>query len=300
MKKIIVTGATSMIGIALIECAVSNNVEVYAIIRPDTKRRDRLPHSDLLHLIECKLTELERIKEIPLDCDVLYHFAWVYTAKNMRDDALLQEENIKITLDCVKLAQRCGCYKFIGAGSQAEYGRVNGIIDGKTKCQPEVAYGVAKYAAGLLSKKLCEDLDMIHIWGRIFSVYGKYDNPDTMLDYAIKSFLHGNYARFSSGKQRWDYLFEQDAGKIFYLLGVRADESKTYRIANGKARCLRNYIAILAQKMHAENLCIFDESCDSQIGIEADISDLVADIGYTPDTSFESGIGIMINEYKQY
>ena len=38
MKKIAVTGATSMIGIALIEECVKKNIEVLAIVRKKTKK----------------------------------------------------------------------------------------------------------------------------------------------------------------------------------------------------------------------------------------------------------------------
>lgn len=44
MKKIAVTGATSMIGIALIEECVKKNIEVSAIVRK-TKNINRLPVS---------------------------------------------------------------------------------------------------------------------------------------------------------------------------------------------------------------------------------------------------------------
>jgi len=41
MKKIAVTGATSMIGIALIEECVKKNIEVSAIVRKKTKNINR-------------------------------------------------------------------------------------------------------------------------------------------------------------------------------------------------------------------------------------------------------------------
>ena len=176
MKKIIVTGATSMIGAALIEEAVQNGVEVYAVIRKNTKRRARLLESRLLHIVESSLDSLETVNTIPDSCDVFYHFAWAGTAKEEREHPFVQEQNIRYTLDAVKLAAECGCTKFVGAGSQAEYGRVDGPVSAVTRFAPETSYGAAKYASGIFSRKLCEKYHMVHIWGRIFSVYGRYDN----------------------------------------------------------------------------------------------------------------------------
>ena len=43
MQRIIVTGATSMIGVALIEECIKHGTEVYAVVREGSKKRSRLP-----------------------------------------------------------------------------------------------------------------------------------------------------------------------------------------------------------------------------------------------------------------
>ena len=50
--------------------------------------------------------------------------AWEKTYGNGRDDVAAQMKNIQYTLDAVELVKRSGCSAFIGAGSQAEYGRI--------------------------------------------------------------------------------------------------------------------------------------------------------------------------------
>lgn len=300
LKKIVVTGATSMIGVALIEEAVHRKVEVYAIVRPDTERIGRIPKSEMIHIIECELAELNELEDIPNNCDVFYHFAWTHTARSVRDKPLLQLNNIKYTLDAVNLARRCGCKKFIGAGSQAEYGRVDGKIDANTKAAPQISYGVAKYAAGLLSRKQCEDYGMVHIWCRIFSVYGRYDNEGTMLDYAIKSFMKGEPAYFTVGIQKWDYLHEKDAGCIFYLLGSLIDKSMIYRIAYGNAEPLRSYVEILSKEMDTQELCNFAEpGKELPMGLEVDVEDLFSDIDYRPQITFAHGIKMVVDYYQE-
>lgn len=117
------------------------------------------------------------------------------------DNPILQEPNIKYTLDAVNLAKRLGCRKFIGAGSQAEYGKVDTVITPDTPVNPLTAYGMAKYSAGILSGKLCKQLELIHIWTMIFSVYGCYDREGTMINYAMDRFLKGETAKFSSGNR---------------------------------------------------------------------------------------------------
>ena len=300
MRTILVTGATSMIGTALVTEALARETEVYALIRPDTARRSRLPASKRLHVIEMPISAWKEFAAPP-QCDAFYHFAWSGALKSLRNDAESQAVNIRYTLDAVELAHRCGARKFIASGSQAEYGRVDGVIDDDTRFAPSTAYGASKYAAGLLSAAKCADLGIIHIWGRVFSVYGPHDNAGTMLDYGIKTLLRGERAYFSAASQRWDYLYERDAGKLFYLLGERIGESRACRIARGESRPLKEYIRILAEQLHAEALCQFapPESPPPQ-SLETDTVRLFADLGYTPETPFAEGISRMISAYRKH
>lgn len=295
MRRIIVTGATSMIGAALIGEAVREGTEVYALVRPRTGRLDRLPDSGLVHVIGSELDGLKEAEGIPGGCDALYHFAWAGTGRAERDDPAVQAGNIRHTLDAAELAARCGCRKFIGAGSQAEYGPVDGIIGAGIRFSPATAYGAAKYAAGLLSRRLCEGYGMVHIWGRVFSVYGRHDNEGTMLAYAIDRFLREEPAVFSAATQMWDYLYERDAGKIFLSLGKYAGESRAYRIASGRARPLREYIEEVREAFGGNAECVFAGGGGGPLaGLQADVGDLERDIGSLPQTPFREGIAEMI------
>lgn len=296
MKKIVVTGATSMVGVALIKECIQNNVEVLAIVRKQSNRLDRLPDSKLIKICQCDIKDLNNVSDDNKNFDVFYHFAWDYTSKINRNNSALQERNIKYTLDAVELAKRLGCRKFIGAGSQAEYGKVADVITPDTPVFPLTAYGTAKYAAGKLSQILCSQYEMVHIWGRIFSVYGRNDNDETMLNYAIDQFSKGELAKFSSATQMWDYLHESDVGKIFYLLGKCIEKSKTYCVANGTCRQLREYIIEVQKLFDANAICEFAETTEDSglISLQVDVSELVADIGYQPQVTFEEGIKDMI------
>ena len=83
MERVIVTGATSMIGEALIEECLKHGISVCAVIRKDTARKDRLPQDPHLELVECSLEELadnlDRIccySGCETMADVAYHFAY--------------------------------------------------------------------------------------------------------------------------------------------------------------------------------------------------------------------------------
>ena len=47
MKRAVITGPTGSIGLALINELVSNGVEVVAVVRPGSRRADRIKTSDI-------------------------------------------------------------------------------------------------------------------------------------------------------------------------------------------------------------------------------------------------------------
>ena len=317
MNKIVVTGATSMIGIATIEQAIKNNVEVLATVRAGSKKLDRLPKSNLIKILECDIDQFDSIDlsqlsvkhldenkdwiAMPLsearndnwNYEVFYHFSWGNTDKTTRNDPVLQEKNIKYALDAVNLAKELGCKRFVGAGSQAEYGRVEGKLTASTPVNPDIAYGMAKYAAGRLTDLRCKELGIEHIWVRILSVFGIYDNPFTMINYAIKELLAGREPEFTRCEQKWDYLFSEDAGRAFYLIGENGKADKTYCLGSGIARPLADYVKTINKLLDKpENTGIGkkDYAPNQVMHLEADISDLSSDTGFVPSTSFEEGL----------
>lgn len=293
MNKIVVTGATSMLGLATINEAIKNNVEVLAIVRNNSKKIDRLPKSNLIKVLECDIDKLDTVDSIDDDYDIFYHFAWGNTDKTTRNDPVLHEKNIKYALDAVNLAKKLGCKKFIGAGSQAEYGRVEGKLSATTPINPDIAYGMAKYAAGRLTNLRCKELGIEHIWVRILSVYGIYDNPFTMINYAIKELLSGREPEFTKCEQKWDYLFSKDAGRAFYLIGEKGKTNKTYCLGSGIARSLADYVKTINKLMgKPENTGIGkkDYAPNQVMYLEADISELTSDTGFIPNYSFEEGL----------
>ena len=69
-----------------------------------------------MHIIECDLKELTKLPaivfgrlEAPPSFDVFYHFGWDGTFGDSRNDALLQMDNIRCTLDAVNVAKALGC-----------------------------------------------------------------------------------------------------------------------------------------------------------------------------------------------
>ncbi len=239
----VVTGASSFIGAGLIEHLVQEKKTVYAVCRKKTQNQYRLLKSEFLTVIDC---DLEQMANLPLliqnSCDVFYHLAWSTSSK---DDLYLQTQNIQYTLDAVHAAKKLGCHTFLGAGSQAEYGLANVKLDENTPAFPVTGYGMAKLCAGQMSRKLCEELGIKHIWARILSVYGKNDNPNTLISYLISCFEKGETPLLTDCEQTWDYLHIDDCAEILYKLSFFGENGKTYVMGSGCAMQLKECVNIV-------------------------------------------------------
>lgn len=300
MKRAIITGATGAVGTALIDELISNGIETLVFCRSGSERNDRIPNHNLVTQMNCDLGELSTIQNITgKSYDVFFHLAWEGTTGTARNDMYMQNQNVRYALDAVTAAQRFGCYMFIGAGSQAEYGRVSGLLKPDTPAFPEIGYGMGKLCAGQMTREYAHQLGMTHIWVRILSVYGPNDSPQSMVMSTIRKLSNDETPEFTKGEQMWDYLYSRDAAKAFFLLGNNGIDGKTYVLGSGQVRPLKEYIEVIRKTVNPTGkiaLGALPYSEKQVMYLQADITELRHDTGFVPCISFEEGINSIIKQ----
>lgn len=300
--KIVVTGATGMIGIHLITKFVENGHYVYAVAHKNSNRIDRIPKNKNVEIIECNLDELLNLpKMINSTINCFYHLAWAGTFGDSRNELYSQVDNIKYSLDAVNSAHLLGCEVFIGAGSQAEFGRTDLKLNEKIPCFPENGYGIAKLSAGYLTRLECEKYGMKHIWTRILSIYGPFDGEKTLISYVIKNMLEKKEINVSKSEQIWDYMFVKDCSEALYLLAEKGVCGKTYCIGSGIDHPLKHYIEKIKELIDDKSIINYggkNYSPKQVMHLVADISDLKNDTGFELKYTFEKGINETIEYWK--
>ena len=63
MKSLIVTGATGGVGSAVVRQALAQGMDVTCIVHQDSKRLSNLPQSELVHIVECNLSDYSSTAE---------------------------------------------------------------------------------------------------------------------------------------------------------------------------------------------------------------------------------------------
>lgn len=292
MKHILLTGATGMIGSAIVREALKRDCEVTCIIRANSARAVNIPKDGRIHVVECDISDYGSL-ELSGKYDVFMHLAWDKTSVGGRDDVDCQLKNIQYTLDAVRLAKRAGCSVFIGAGSQAEYGVQSIPLTPDLPVNPESGYGIAKFAAGKFSGMLCKQLGLRYNWIRILSVYGPNDGENTLISYLIRELKAGRSPELTKCEQTWDYLHCDDAARAFFAVAEKGVDGKTYPLGSGKRRPLSEYVTAVRDAVNPAIRIEFGKKPyypHQPMCLVADISELVADTGWRPEIEFVDGV----------
>jgi UDP-glucuronate 4-epimerase len=155
---------------------------------------------------------------------------------------------------------------------------------------------------------------------RFFTVYGPWGRPDMALFLFTKSILAGEPINvFNHGKHKRDFTYVDDIveGVIRTLDNVAtgnpdwdsdkpdpatsAAPFRVYNIGNNKPVDLEHYIHVLEECLgkKAEKNLLPLQAGDVP-DTYADVSDLVRDVDYKPDTSVEVGIANFVAWYRDY
>ena len=296
MIRIILTGATGMIGSAIVQEALKQNYEITCLVRKKSSRIKNIPQDTNIHIIECSITDYTTI-QIEGKYDIFMHLAWDKTSVVGRDDVDSQLKNIEYTLDAVRLAKRCGCSVFIGAGSQAEYGVQTVPLTPDLPVNPESGYGIAKYTAGKLSGLLCAQLGIRFNWLRILSVYGKNDGENTLISYVIRELKAGRSPELTKCEQIWDYLNCDDAARAFIAVAEKGIDGKTYPLGSGHARKLSEYIEDVHSAINSTIQLGFGKKeyyPHQPMHLAADVSELEKDTGWKAEVEFLEGVKTIV------
>ena len=294
MKSVIITGPTGAVGVSLIEELIKYGIKVTAVCRPLSKRLKSIPKHPDINIVECEIENLLSLKDILAhDYDAFFHFAWDGTYGETRQDLERQTKNILYTIDAVHLAKELGCKVFVGAGSQSEFGHCDGVLHPYMACNPDNGYGIAKLAAGQMSRIECKKVGIRHAWCRIVSLYGPFDGMHTMVMSGIEKMLKGERPQYTKGDQVWDYIFSKDAARAFRLVAEKGKDGAIYCLGTGKTRLLREYIFAIRDAIDPKldiGIGELDYYPNQVMHLEADISNLMEDTGFEPKYSFEEGI----------
>ncbi len=288
--RAVITGANSFIGRNLIKGLSNIGYECIAVVR--NRENINLDKDSYSQIIELNMEDYSHIGSMVKDIDLLINLAWLGTRGEDRMNSDLQRRSYKYTMDAIRSFKNRRCSIVMTAGSQAEYGIVEGCIKETSIHKPNTEYGKFKLKLFNEAKDFCRGNDLKLIEPRFFSLYGPGDFKGTMIIDIMKKMLKNETCSLTEGVQMWDFLYINDAVEGIISLLKNDVESGAYNFASGDVRQLKDYIIEMKEVLGSKSRLDFGAipyPKTGMVSIVADISKLLG-TGWYPKTSFGQGV----------
>ena len=159
--------------------------------------------------------------------------------KQLGDNLKSFEKNMTIVNNFMMAASKVHPQKIIFFSSASVYGEDvdhHGAISEETPVQPRTYYGIAKYTAERLLKKLCADMQTQLVILRPPLIYGR---DDISRGYGPTGFMYKavnneELTIWGDGSEFREFIYVDDVGKIVNLL-INSDYSGILNLVSGKS-----------------------------------------------------------------
>ena len=248
--RILISGITSFLGISTGKALLKKGHEVYGILRPESRNKERLKGEKGMQLLSLNMESFllwEKENEIEaeytnstteggittesnsttdrhaidnslslpslarLHFDAVLHFAWDGVGSLGRSDIATQEKNLRMSKAFFSWAKAHGVRRFFFAGSQAEMGKGS-----REEPLPASPYGEKKLAFSEYGLKNHGEMEFIDL--RIYSIYGKGDHERSLVKTLVRNTLRGMETELGSGNKIWNFMAEEDFGRALAFL----------------------------------------------------------------------------------
>jgi UDP-glucuronate 4-epimerase len=331
--KILVTGAAGFIGMHVSQLLLARGDQVVGLDNLNDYYSPQLKQDRLAKLLPSagfrfvKVDVVDRAAMAALFAEekfdrVVHLAAQAGVRYSLVNPHAYVDSNVVGFMNVLEGCRHSGVQHLVYASSSSVYG-------GNTKMpfseHDNIDHPVSMYAATKKANELMAHT-YSHLFGlattglRFFTVYGPWGRPDMALFQFTKAILAGQPIQvFNHGHHRRDFTYIDDIveGVIRTLDRIAVPDPKwdgaspdpatsrapyrLYNIGNQTPVPLLRYIEVLEECLGAKARM---EMLPLQPGdvpdTEADVGDLVADVGYKPATSVETGVRRFVEWYRAY
>jgi nucleoside-diphosphate-sugar epimerase len=302
--KLFVTGAGGFVGAAVVRQALDSGHSVVGTLRPGS-RAERLTGAagDLsiagVDLRDRKAVAATLEQHRP---DAIVHVAWSGVSNSARFDAAQITDNVDAACGLIEAGAGIGIDKFVGLGSQGEYGPLNRKTREDDLPEPKTLYGAAKVAVLYLARQLAAQAEMPFAWLRLFSTYGPGDKPNWLIPSLIQQMLDGTRPKTTLGTQKWDYLYIDDVARGVLAAVTSQDATGVFNLGSGQPVAVRTIVETIRDLAAPGMELVFGEIPygPSQVWhMEADIERLKAASGWSPQVGLHAGLAETVAWHRE-
>lgn len=332
-KTVLVTGAAGFIGNHLSERLLKDGVHVIGVdnlndyydVRLKKDRLRRLESYENFSLIKTNLEDKRQLEAVfsRTAFDVVVNLAAQAGVRySLTNPQAYVDANVVGFVNILECCRHHGVKHLVFASSSSVYGAntnmpfsVHDNVD-----HPVSLYAATKKANELMAHTYSHLFSLPCTGLRFFTVYGPWGRPDMALFLFTKAIFEGKPIQvFNRGRMRRDFTYIDDIVEgVVRVMGRRPEPNphwsgdnpdpgtsyapyRIYNIGNNQPveltrfiETIENVIGKKAQKV------LLDLQPGDVPATYANVDDLIADVGFKPATSIETGIEKFVAWYKDY
>jgi nucleoside-diphosphate-sugar epimerase len=276
--RILITGASGLIGRHVVPALLARGDEVHAV-----SRAAGLPAGVVQHRADL-LSDAGSVVRAVRPSQLL-HLAWTTEhGKFWSDPANRQWQ--RATVGLARAFAACGGGRFVAAGTCAEYGWGHAgapLSEARTPLVPRTLYGQAKNETRAELESLLGP-GVSFAWGRVFFLFGPGESAARFVPSVALPLLEGRPATCGAPSLERDFLAAEDVAGAFVAL-LSSDVTGAVNIASGETRSLGEIareLAELAGRPDLLELGAKGPTAENPAVLAADVARLGHEVGWRP------------------
>lgn len=308
----LVTGGAGFIGSNLCEALLQMGYRVRCLDNLSTGRKE-----NIMEFVETKgyefihgdIRDLDTCIRACVGVDyVLHQAAWGSVPRSIEMPLFYANNNFIGIANMLEAATKCGVKKFVYASSSSVYGDEQTLpkkegVEGNLLSP----YAVTKRVGEEYAKQYSMYYNLDTYGLRYFNVFGRRQDPNgayaAVIPKFIKSLLADQAPTINGdGKQSRDFTYIDNVieANLKACLASKEAAGKAYNIAYGGREYLIDIYNVLNKVLGKDIKAVFGPDRKGDIKhSNADISLAKKYLGYDPEYSFEAGIKLAIDWYKE-
>lgn len=312
--KLLVTGGSGFIGSNFInywlekysnDSVINLDAMTYAA-NPRTPEVHKEKFSDRYSFVKGDITDEKLVNELVSQVDIIVHFAAeTHVDRSVHSPNMFLNTNITGTFILLEAAKNNGLKRFHHISTDEVYGTLELGSEDKflesTQYNPRSPYSASKAGSDHLVNSYFHTYGLPVTLTNCSNNYGPFHFPEKVIPLYITRLIQGKKIPiYGEGKAVRDYLYVIDHCKAIELVIQKGEVGENYCVGGDSERNTVQVADAIIDSLGADRSLVVHTKDrpghDPRYAI--DHSKLTKDLGWKPEVSFEEGVKMTIDWYK--